>query len=278
MSMFGLGSRPDDRVSTAAAAHSGSASEGSRPPLNETSSSETASAAPLIRLRDLEHEFITDAGRLKVLKEINLEILPGELTMLVGPSGCGKTTLLCVAAGLLRHTAGRVEVLGSDAGRLRGGDLVRLRLAGIGFVFQQYNLIPALSATENAAIPLVGAGLSWAKAEAKAAALLERLDMGPHRRKLPRQLSGGQQQRVSIARALVHEPRLLLCDEPTAALDSASGHQVLELLRDLAVHPGRAALVVTHDPRIYSFADRIVRMEDGRIIGDERPPKDVRAA
>jgi len=135
----------------------------------------------------------------------------------------------------------------------------------VGFIFQQYNLLPALTAAENAAIPLVAAGIPMARAAGSAAAILERIGMGAHRAKLPNQLSGGQQQRVAIARALVHAPRLIVCDEPTAALDAESGQTVLEILKDAALAPDRAVIVVTHDTRIYSFADRIASMEDGRI-------------
>jgi putative ABC transport system ATP-binding protein len=142
---------------------------------------------------------------------------------------------------------------------------VGFRRSNVGFIFQQYNLLPALTAAENAAIPLVAAGMPLARAAGSAAAILDRIGMGTHLGKLPSQLSGGQQQRVAIARALVHAPRLIVCDEPTAALDAESGQTVLEILKDAALAPDRAVIVVTHDTRIYSFADRIAAMEDGRI-------------
>jgi len=142
---------------------------------------------------------------------------------------------------------------------------VAFRRSNIGFIFQQYNLLPALTAAENAAIPLVAAGMPIARAAAPAAAILNRIGMGAHLGKLPNQLSGGQQQRVAIARALVHAPRLIVCDEPTAALDADSGQTVLEILKDAALAPDRAVIVVTHDTRIYRFADRIAAIEDGRI-------------
>ena len=190
---------------------------------------------------------------------------PGELTLLVGPSGCGKTRLMSIIAGLLNPTAGQVTVLGEDLTRLRNGGLVRFRQRHIGFVFQQYNLLPALTAAENAAIPLVIAGRPRRQAVAAAAGVLDSLGMGDRLDALPAQLSGGQQQRVAIARALVHEPRLLVCDEPTAALDATSGQTVMELLRRVAVQPGRAVIVVTHDNRVFGFGDRIVSMNDGRV-------------
>ncbi len=139
------------------------------------------------------------------------------------------------------------------------------RLKNIGFIFQQYNLLIGLTAAENVAVPLVASGFDWASARSKATALLDKLGLSTQVNKLPSQLSGGQQQRVAIARALVHSPRLLLCDEPTAALDGQAGQAVMTLLRDLAVAEDRAAIVVTHDPRVYSFADRVVHMEDGLI-------------
>jgi putative ABC transport system ATP-binding protein len=143
--------------------------------------------------------------------------------------------------------------------------LVLYRLKHIGFIFQQYNLLAGLSAVENVAVPLIASGQDWPSALSKAKALLEKLGMSSHAGKLPSQLSGGQQQRVAIARALVHHPRLLLCDEPTAALDGQAGQAVMTLLRDLAIAEDRAAIVVTHDPRVYSYADRIVHMEDGLV-------------
>ena len=220
---------------------------------------------PVIACRNLEHEFPSAAGPQKVIKGISLEIHPGELTMLVGPSGCGKTTLISIVAGLLRHTRGEVVVFGHDLSRLTAGELLPLRLRQIGFVFQQFNLLSGLTSAENTAVPLVANNWNWSDAQARALEMLARLGMAEHAQKLPRQLSGGQQQRVAIARSLVHEPQLLLCDEPTAALDSRSGQTVITLLKELAVHPDRAAVVVTHDPRIYSFADRMIHLEDGLV-------------
>lgn len=211
-------------------------------------------------------EFPTAAGPLKVLKGVDFQAPAGQLTMLVGPSGCGKTTLISIIAGLLRGATGSVNVFGREVTSLSGSELVPFRLANIGFIFQQYNLLAGLNAAENAAVPLVASGTPWPKALQKSGALLDKLGLGNHINKLPRQLSGGQQQRVAIARALVHEPRLLLCDEPTAALDGKSGQAVMSLLRELAVHPERAAIVVTHDPRVYAYADRVAHMEDGLLL------------
>jgi putative ABC transport system ATP-binding protein len=210
-------------------------------------------------------EFGTGETCVRALRGIDLEVYPGQMTLLVGPSGCGKTTLISIIAGLLDATAGEATVLGQNLRRLRGRELVRFRGQYIGFVFQQYNLLPALTAAENAAVPLIIAGHKRSEAVAKASAILEAVGMANKVHSLPSQLSGGQQQRVAIARALVHEPKLLVCDEPTAALDAQSGQVVMQLLRRVAVQPGRAVIVVTHDNRVFGFGDRIVHMNDGII-------------
>lgn len=218
-----------------------------------------------VRCRSVTKDFDAGDAAVRVLHGIDLEIPSGELTLLVGPSGCGKTTLISIIAGLLDATEGIVEVLGTDIGALRGSQKVRFRGANIGFVFQQYNLLPALTAVENAALPLLIAGWRRRAALLQAEAMLERVGLTPRKHALPQQLSGGQQQRVAIARALVHEPRLLVCDEPTAALDAHAGQTVLALLRQIAVQPNRAVIVVTHDSRIFHFGDRMITMNDGRI-------------
>jgi putative ABC transport system ATP-binding protein len=226
----------------------------------------TATAAPLaISLRGITKEFGTGDTKTLALADVTLELPYGELVLLVGPSGCGKTTLISVVAGLLDATRGEVDVLGQNLTHMRGSRKVRFRGDNIGFVFQQYNLLPALNAAENAAVPLLINGWPRAKAVAKAGELLTAVGLGPKLKAYPNQLSGGQQQRVAIARALVHEPRLLVCDEPTAALDAASGRTVMDLIRKVAVQPDRAVIVVTHDSRVYDFGDRIVSMADGRI-------------
>lgn len=216
--------------------------------------------------RAVNKDFGSGETRIRALRSVNLEIPFGELTMLVGPSGCGKTTLLSVMAGVLNATGGEVEVLGERIDQLTGDRLVEFRRKNLGFVFQQFNLLPALTAAENAAIPLLAAGLPRKSSVERAAELLSELGMADRIGAFPSQLSGGQQQRVAFARALVHEPRLLVCDEPTSALDAETGHQVMELLSSHAVRPGRATIVVTHDNRVFHFADRIARMEDGHIM------------
>jgi len=223
-----------------------------------------------IHCRKLERSFESAGVRQPVLRGLDLDADPGELTMLIGPSGCGKTTLISVIAGLLRCEGGSIRVLGQDLAALSSRQLLDFRLRRIGFVFQQYNLIWGLGAAENVAVPLVAAGQDWASATGQATAMLDRLGLADHAHKLPRQLSSGQQQRVAIARALVHDPDLLLCDEPTAALDARAGHHVMELLRGIAVRPGRVVIVVSHDQRVFGFADRIAEMDDGVVVRSER--------
>ncbi len=208
----------------------------------------------------------------RVLHGIDFALEAGRLTLLVGPSGCGKTTLLSILTGILSPTAGDVDVMGERITALRGRRKALFRRRMLGFIFQQYNLLPALSAAENAAVPLVAAGVPFDAASRRATQTLARIGMAEHAAKLPTQLSGGQQQRVAIARALVHGPAVIVCDEPTAALDEASGHTVMQILREIASEPRHAVLAVTHDTRIFHFADRIVRMNDGRNTGESAPP------
>lgn len=217
------------------------------------------------RCTGITKEFRSGQTKIQVLHGIDLDIRFGEQTFIVGPSGCGKTTLVSIIAGLLKSTSGTVEVLGTDLRKLRGGRLVDFRAKNLGFIFQQFNLLPSLNAVENAAVPLIVQGVGFSKACKAASLLLERLQMGPHQKKYPNQLSGGQQQRVAIARSLVHSPKLVICDEPTASLDAQSGTAVMEMLKELSSAPDRAVIVVTHDNRIYSFADRIAFLSDGQI-------------
>jgi putative ABC transport system ATP-binding protein len=219
-----------------------------------------------VRVHGVKKCFGSGEQAVWALRGVDWDVFPGELTMLVGPSGCGKTTLLSVIAGILDPSEGSVQVFGDDLARMSDSGKTRFRAKNIGFVFQQYNLLPALTAAENAAIPLVIAGMNRARAVSRAREVLGTLGMGAKVNSLPNQLSGGQQQRVAIARALVHEPRLLVCDEPTAALDHESGLTVMQLVRDAAVRPDRAVVVVTHDNRVFPFGDRIARMDDGHIV------------
>ena len=210
--------------------------------------------------------FGSGANAVQALRGIDLTVPAGELLMLVGPSGCGKTTLISVLAGILDQDAGEVIVLGQDLKALGNDGRTVFRGRNLGFVFQAFNLLPALSARENAAIPLLILGESRRVALERATALLEQVGLGERLDARPAQLSGGQQQRVAIARALVHDPRLVVCDEPTSALDHETGQTVMGMLRAIALRDGRALVVVTHDSRIFSYADRIATMDDGRII------------
>src|SRR5262245_45074856 len=216
--------------------------------------------------RGVEKDFGRGEAGVRALRGIDLQVPLGRMTMLVGPSGCGKTTLLSVITGVLDATAGEVEGLGERIDVLPGNRLGEFRRQNVGFVFQQFNLLPALTAAENAAVPLLAARVDRKGAMEGARAILERLGLAHRADAHPAQLSGGEQQRVAFARALVHDPRLIVCDEPTSALDAETGHRVMELLASLAVRPDRAVIVVTHDNRIFEFADYVARMEDGRVI------------
>ena len=228
-----------------------------------------ANPSPAVEVRCVTRDFGAGDAVTRALRGVDLDIPHGELLMLVGPSGCGKTTLVSIIAGTLQPTAGEVRVLGKNLVTMSSAERVRFRRANVGFIFQSYNLLPALTAVENAAVPLIIAGCPRRRALPAAAALLERLGLGGRLTNLPSELSGGQQQRVAIARALVHEPRLLICDEPTSALDAENGRITMELIAGIAVQPDRVVIVVTHDQRIYSYADRIATMEDGQIVAIE---------
>src|SRR5688572_29172239 len=204
-------------------------------------------------------------SRTEVLKQVDFAARMGELLMLVGPSGCGKTTLLSVIAGTLATDRGDVTVFDAPLHKLDKKSVTEFRAANIGFIFQQYNLIPTLNCVENVSVPLRIQGASAAVAEQKAATMLETVGLGQRMRHRPNMLSGGQQQRVAIARALVHDPKRIICDEPTAALDSENGTRVMELLRGVAAKPDRCVIIVTHDSRVFKYADRMTHMEDGRI-------------
>ena len=233
----------------------------------------TAVSEPAVRCTGVEKHFGDGDARIQVLRGVDFTVKPGQLSFLVGPSGCGKTTLISVIAGLLDTTAGSVELFGQNTEQLGAEDRILFRRRNLGFVFQQYNLLPSLTAAENAAVPLLAAGLKRRDALDRSRGLLVRLGLEKRMEAYPSKLSGGQQQRVALARALVHEPRLIVCDEPTAALDHATGEAVMELLASSAVQPDRAVIVVTHDNRVFHFADSIAHMDDGRITHTaDRPP------
>lgn len=219
---------------------------------------------PAVHVLGVMKAFGSGDSRTLALKGADFTAREGEMHLVVGPSGCGKTTLLSVIAGTLRWDEGSVEVFGTQLNGLKPGAITAFRGRNMGFIFQQFNLIPTLTCVENVSVPLLLNGHSRAPAERAAAELLRQVGLGDKLSLRPTQLSGGQQQRVAIARALVHSPRLVICDEPTSALDAATGRQIMELLATIARAPGRCVIVVTHDSRIYRYADRITEMEDGR--------------
>jgi putative ABC transport system ATP-binding protein len=228
-----------------------------------------------VRVRGLTKHFGRGDQLVKALDGVDLDLYAGQMSLIVGPSGCGKTTLLSVIAGILDADQGEVSIFGELVSKMGDRAKTGFRARRIGFVFQQYNLLPALTAAENASIPLVIAGWKKAPAVARASEVLASIGMGKKVGSLPSQLSGGQMQRVAIARALVHDPQLLVCDEPTAALDHETGLTVMELLRESAVRSDRAVVVVTHDNRVFHFGDRIAHMDDGRVekVEDRAPDK-----
>lgn len=219
-----------------------------------------------VRCKGVTKSYGVGETQVRALRGVDLEIKTGEMMMLVGPSGSGKTTLISIIAGVLERDEGECLVFGHDYKHVSHWEKARFRGQNIGFVFQLFNLIPTLSAAENVAAPLLINGLKRSDALERARDILNRVGMGDRTYSLPRELSGGQQQRVAIARAMVHSPKLIVCDEPTSALDHETGHKVMELLHEVVVGVERALIVVTHDSRIFEFANRIAKMDDGHII------------
>jgi putative ABC transport system ATP-binding protein len=228
-----------------------------------TSIVSTHPEAVAIAAEGVEMAFQSGRQHFQVLKGINLEIKPGDIQLLMGPSGSGKTTLLSILAGLLTPTAGEVYLLGTEITGMSREKLAKFRLHNIGFVFQGFNLFPALTAAQNVELVLNFKGITGQTAKKQAQFLLDQVELGTQANQKPSDLSGGQKQRVAIARALAGDPKLIMADEPTAALDSQSGHHVIELLRTLAKEHGSTVLMVTHDPRIVDVADRVANLEDG---------------
>ncbi len=207
--------------------------------------------------------FRSGTERYQALKNIDLDLQGGNVQLLMGPSGSGKTTLLSILAGIMTPTGGSVRLLGQEITTMTRSQLAKFRLDNIGFIFQGFNLFPALTALENVEVALNVKGIRKQAATKQAYALLEQVGLADKAKQLPRDLSGGQKQRVAIARALSADPQLIMADEPTAALDSQNGHAVIELLYRLAKEQHRTVLMVTHDPRIMDFADQVVHLEDG---------------
>jgi len=216
--------------------------------------------------KNLKKTFGEGPTRVEALRGIQLEVKEGELLMIMGPSGSGKTTLISIIAAILTQTEGECLVSNINLNHLPDAEKIQYRSQHIGFVFQAFNLVPMLTCTENVAIPLLFNGTTKKDAEQKAIKILQNLGIGEKVHATPDLLSGGQQQRVAIARALIHDPDLIVCDEPTSFLDHETGIKIMELLRDIVTKQKKTLLIVSHDPRITQFADRIVRLEDGRII------------
>ena len=228
---------------------------------------------PTLRSDSISKAFTSGKIRNQVIKDSSLEVWPGELTLVVGPSGSGKSTMLSMMSGLLRPDTGHVYALDIDLWTLSERELDRFRLQHCGFVFQGFNLFNALTALENVALPLQYLGVSGGEAERRAKRALDEVDLNNRSHLRPAELSGGEKQRVAIARALVKEPALVFADEPTSSLDKDNGQVVVNLLKRIATEHGATVLGVTHDPRLQSHADRVIYLEDGAVVRDERRTK-----
>lgn len=224
------------------------------------------------RLEKVSKVFLNKTQRTVALDQMNLQIKKKEILFIVGPSGCGKTTLLSILSGILQADEGEIEVFGEKLRTLSSQKLARFRSQKIGFIFQQFNLIPTLSVFENVALPLRIHGSPLREINKKTKSILEQFGIEEKSQLKPQDLSGGQQQRIAIARALIHQPPLIICDEPTSSLDSKNGLQIMEALKNAVHQHQQTILVVTHDPRIYSYADRIIEMEDGKMVRELKPP------
>jgi putative ABC transport system ATP-binding protein len=228
-----------------------------------------STSEPAVICRDVVKTYGKGEIAVRALKGVSLEARFGELLMIVGPSGCGKTTLLSVMCGTLRADSGTIELFGKSISSMPERELTAFRARNVGFIFQQFNLVPTLTAQENVSIPRLLNGTPYATAQQDAGVMLAQVGLGGREKSFPSQMSGGQQQRVAISRAMVHQPRLVICDEPTASLDAAAGQRAMDLLRESARHPDRCVIVVTHDSRIFNNADRIVEMDDGLVTASQ---------
>ena len=235
------------------------------------------SAPPVLHSEGVVKELGSGAAMVRALKGVSIDLAPGELTLLMGPSGSGKTTLLSILGCIMQPTSGSLTIAGQRINGLNAEELARVRREHLGFIFQSYNLFPTLNAIENVRIALDVRGITGFAATSRAEEVLRDVGLGHRLMNYPGNLSGGEQQRVAVARAIASSPSIVLADEPTAALDSENGHAVMALLARIAKEQNRSVLAVTHDPRTLGYADRVVRIEDGRIVGEERRPEGINA-
>ncbi|RMF97961.1 MAG: ABC transporter ATP-binding protein [Planctomycetota bacterium] len=231
----------------------------------------------IVSVRGIEKSFIRGTNRMQVLRGIDLDACPGECVFLAGPSGSGKSTLLSILGCILTPDSGTVRLFGTPVEQLDETARAELRRKRIGFVFQRFHLIRGLNALDNVCVPMVLRGVDWHAARRRASELLDRVGLGEHLHADPRRMSAGQCQRIAFARALANDPQLILADEPTASLDGEHGTEAMRLLRALTAEEGKTAIVVTHDARIFGFADRVLWLEDGRIVENREPQSTVLA-
>lgn len=224
----------------------------------------------VISVKNISKTYGSGHTAVKAVSDVSLEVSPGEVILIMGPSGSGKTTLLSMMGTLLTPSEGQIEFEGQIVAKLKSSQLAHLRLTQCGFIFQSSNLLSALSAQQNVAVPLVAAGVQKREAVKIAKNLLERFHLGGRLNSLPRNLSGGEKQRVAIARALANNPKVIFADEPTASLDSKTGHEIMKLLCDTACNEKRAVVIVSHDSRLRDIAHRVITVEDGKLKREEK--------
>lgn len=232
---------------------------------------------PVLRAEGIVKQLGAGAGLVVAVKGVCLELYPGDLTLLMGPSGSGKTTLLSILGCIMAPTTGTLTIAGDQVVGRSPEELAKIRRDHIGFIFQSYNLFPTLNAVENVRIALDVRGTTGFAATSRAEEVLRDVGLGHRLTNYPGNLSGGEQQRVAVARAIASSPSIVLADEPTAALDSENGNAVMTLLSRIAKEQRRSILAVTHDPRTLPYADRVIKIEDGRIVGEERRPQGINA-
>ena len=223
----------------------------------------------IVSIKNLTKTFGSGHTAVTAVDNVSLDVEPGDIVLVMGPSGSGKTTLISMIGTLMKPTSGQIAIDGQDVSKLDNKAVSGLRLKSIGFMFQAFNLLSALTAEQNVTVPMQAAGTNKKQSALRAKELLEKLHLGQRSENLPRNLSGGEQQRVAIARALSNNPKLILADEPTANLDSKTGHEVMILLCEIACRENRAVIIVSHDQRLRAAAKRVITIEDGRLVREE---------